>query len=71
MNQTQRDTYREMVRTECDEMRRAGAIFERQDISREDKIQLFNEAQVLIREYERTAQDYMDSILRHSLERNK
>ena len=52
MNGMQRDAYRSLIRKECNEMLSAARIFERTDIDLDDKLRLFDEAQVRIRTYE-------------------
>ena len=63
MNELQVDTYRSLVRKECDEMIVASEIWKRTDINRDEKLRLFNEAQIRIRQYELDAQVYIDSIV--------
>ena len=63
MNDVDRAKYRALVEKECNEMRIAAGIWGRVDIDRDEKLRLFNECHMRVIEYERDAQNYIDSII--------
>ena len=63
MDESERAKYRKLVERECDEMRCAAEIWGRVDISRDEKLRLFDEAQFRIQKCEQDAKLYIESII--------
>jgi hypothetical protein len=63
MNESQRATYRALIEKEFEAMREAVQLWERQDITRDERIKLFNQAYARIRQLEQETKQYVESII--------